>query len=435
MDLALLRRLTGSVVATLPDHYTHREIGAELRAPRLAGASPRRRGSQARAGRRSFAALPDADLPAVAERILRARLPLSLDAAARFAIEDVLWAGQGATEIPKRTRREIARDLDLDVLTRQCRPVHGPPGRPVGPEQPARILRPAISRACAGKSTSMCFRNPGDWSAEDLFEQLGAFDAGDAPVRPVPRGAGLRRRHPRRAGPAGASPPSSTRACARRGRAARDRHRRRLPGIQRRPGRGGAAPTAEEPRLRLPGQARHPDQRRHQQRHRDPCRTPIRSSSTTGPSAADGLRWRDLQEWWKDTRQLASDEEAKRSLYQRLASALPGNSPPQRNLFDLYYKIHGTAVPALPALLPEVWLHWDPKTVRERGAAALLGHRMDFLLLLPHGQRVVLEVDGSHHYASPDGTRPAPARYAARRAPTASSSSAGTRCSASAPPN
>jgi hypothetical protein len=91
----------------------------------------------------------------------------------------------------------------------------------------------------------------------------------------------------------------------------------------------------------------------------------------------------------------------------------PGNSPPQRNLFDLYYKIHGTAVPALPALLPEVWLHWDPKTVREHGAAALLGHRMDFLLLLPHGQRVVLKVDGSHHYSSSDGTRPAPARYTA----------------------
>jgi very-short-patch-repair endonuclease len=70
-------------------------------------------------------------------------------------------------------------------------------------------------------------------------------------------------------------------------------------------------------------------------------------------------------------------------------------------------------VPGLPALLPEVWLHWDPKTVSERGAAALLGHRMDFLLLLPHGQRVVLEVDGSHHYATPDGKRPDPRQYAA----------------------
>ena len=62
---------------------------------------------------RSFAALPDADLPVVAERILVSELPLPLDAATRNAIEDVLWAGQGATEVPKRTRREIARDLDL----------------------------------------------------------------------------------------------------------------------------------------------------------------------------------------------------------------------------------------------------------------------------------------------------------------------------------
>ncbi|GII32896.1 hypothetical protein [Planotetraspora mira] len=48
----------------------------------------------------------------------------------------------------------------------------------------------------------------------------------------------------------------------------------------------------------------------------------------------------------------------------------------------------------LPALLPEVWLHWDPKTVRARGTEALLRFRMDFLLLLSRGQRVVLEVDG-----------------------------------------
>jgi very-short-patch-repair endonuclease len=54
-------------------------------------------------------------------------------------------------------------------------------------------------------------------------------------------------------------------------------------------------------------------------------------------------------------------------------------------------------------LLPEVWLHWDPRTVRERGRDALLRFRMDFLMLLPHGVRVVLEVDGKHHYASATG--------------------------------
>jgi hypothetical protein len=51
----------------------------------------------------------------------------------------------------------------------------------------------------------------------------------------------------------------------------------------------------------------------------------------------------------------------------------------------------------LPGLLPEVWLHWGPETAHDRGRdAALLQFRMDFLLLLPHSQRVVLEVDDSH---------------------------------------
>jgi hypothetical protein len=80
-------------------------------------------------------------------------------------------------------------------------------------------------------------------------------------------------------------------------------------------------------------------------------------------------------------------------------------------------------VPGLPALLPEVWLHWDHKTARERGREALLRFRMDFLLLLSHSQRIVLEVDGSRHYASHDGKRPDPARYAdAMRADRNSSS-------------
>jgi very-short-patch-repair endonuclease len=106
--------------------------------------------------------------------------------------------------------------------------------------------------------------------------------------------------------------------------------------------------------------------------------------------------------------QITDKAEAKRSLYQRLARSIPASSPPQRLLFDLYHEIHGAAVPDLPALLPEVWLHWDPKTVRERGREALLRFRMDFLLLLPQTQRVVIEVDGEHHFATgrkPDGKK------------------------------
>ena len=64
-----------------------------------------------------FADLADEGIPVVAERMLAGRLPGVLDAAARNAIDDVLWAGQGALEIPMRTRRDIALALDLDDVT------------------------------------------------------------------------------------------------------------------------------------------------------------------------------------------------------------------------------------------------------------------------------------------------------------------------------
>ncbi|MEV0936402.1 hypothetical protein ACIBMX_46920 [Streptomyces phaeochromogenes] len=62
--------------------------------------------------------------------------------------------------------------------------------------------------------------------------------------------------------------------------------------------------------------------------------------------------------------------------------------------------------------MPEVWLRWDHRTVQERGPEALLRSRMDFLLPLPHGQRVVLEVDGSQHYTRDHGRTPDTAKNA-----------------------
>jgi hypothetical protein len=58
-----------------------------------------------------------------------------------------------------------------------------------------------------------------------------------------------------------------------------------------------------------------------------------------------------------------------------------------------------------------VWLHWDPQTVKARGARAMMNLRMDFLMLVPGGHRIVLEVDGKHHYAT--GTLADPSVYAA----------------------
>lgn len=127
------------------------------------------------------------------------------------------------------------------------------------------------------------------------------------------------------------------------------------------------------------------------------------------PIGPGGIRWRDLQGWWKETQGL-DDEQAKSTLYKRLRASLPKNSPPQDFLFTQYHSIFRDVVQDLPALLPEVWLHWDPRTVRERGTDALLRFRMDFLLLMPGNARIVLEVDGMHHYAT-DG-KPDPEQYA-----------------------
>ena len=414
MDLAALRQLMGGVLDDFAGLWRHQDIGAECERLGLPEPPPEGECSKRVRVSRSLAALADADLPTVAERIVMGTMPLSSGPAARFAIEDVLWAGRGAPEIPKRTRREIARDLDrdLDVLTRKADRFMALLESlwAVNDSQLGFFARdPASLR---GQIEQHVFRNPGDWTAEDLFEQLGAFDAGDARFGRFLEGlvsADLIPDEPAQRAMASVINPRLREAGAE---------------LRETGGDGGYPVFSVVPvgaaRHRQPKNLVFASQVKPDIRISDAISNDIEILGDADkvlvydrPIGGDGLRWRELQDWWKDTRQLPGDEEAKRSLYQRLTSALPGNSPPQRNLFDLYYKIHGAAVPDLRALLPEVWLHWDPKTVRERGAAALLGHRMDFLLLLPHGQRVVLEVDGSHHYASPDGTRPDPSRYAA----------------------
>ena len=128
------------------------------------------------------------------------------------------------------------------------------------------------------------------------------------------------------------------------------------------------------------------------------------------PFPSDGLRWRDLQNWWAEKHNL-KDLEAKSQLYFRLLASMPKESPPQKLFFESYFRIFASNIPELPALLPEVWLHWDPKTVRERGPEALKSFRMDFLMLFSHEIRVVIEIDGKQHYSNPSG-KADPLRYA-----------------------
>jgi hypothetical protein len=129
------------------------------------------------------------------------------------------------------------------------------------------------------------------------------------------------------------------------------------------------------------------------------------------PIGAAGLTWGALQQWWCERTGEADDIRSRRALYKRLSESLPTNSPPQLNFLKAYYAVYSDLYPHIPALLPEVWLHWDPKTVAERGVLALTNFRMDFLALFPGGVRVVVEVDGVQHYSDADG-KASPAIYA-----------------------
>jgi hypothetical protein len=97
-------------------------------------------------------------------------------------------------------------------------------------------------------------------------------------------------------------------------------------------------------------------------------------------------------------------------LYSRLLQSL--NSVPEKKFFRLYFEILRDSLKArFPAIVPQVYLHYDPYTIREQpDGSSLTRQRMDFLLLLPGRQRVVIEIDGKHHYA--DGETASPQRYA-----------------------
>lgn len=113
----------------------------------------------------------------------------------------------------------------------------------------------------------------------------------------------------------------------------------------------------------------------------------------------DGLRWGALQQWYSELKGLPDNQATGQALYKRLREALPANSPPQLHFLKGYYSAYKDLRPQLPALLPEVWHHWDPKSAVQRQKLAFPNFRMDFLALLPGGTRIVIEVDGMQHYS------------------------------------
>jgi very-short-patch-repair endonuclease len=399
MNYTQLRKVLGPLVIGLKDAGPNTAL--PILCEELGLPPPVSDGSKRDRMTASFGAVADTDLPAVASKLLVRHPP---NATTRNQIQDILWSDSNCPPIPKRYRREVARRLNSEDLYGDARRF----------DDLLECLWVLDTEdwmyQLGGKLTGLraqiqqhVHRNPEDWPAETLFDQLGAYEASDrrfalfleglasADVRPEES----EQRH------FVACVNEPLRAC----------------GVElRETGSEGGYPRFSLVPLHTGSKIRpknlifaSPD--KPDLRFRDALDNDVEIVTNADkvlvydrPIGNEGLRWNDLQQWWSDTEQITDPTLAKRTLYLRLKASLPHNSPPQSLLFDAFFEGFRSAVPNLPALIPEVWLHWDPRTVKERGTNALLRFRMDFLLLLPQGVRVVIEVDGKHHYADLTGS-------------------------------
>lgn len=121
----------------------------------------------------------------------------------------------------------------------------------------------------------------------------------------------------------------------------------------------------------------------------------------------EGLKWKDLTSWWKEKEDADNID---KSLYNRLKNSL--DSKPEKLFFHTYYKHYfNNLKEKLPALIPQVYLHYDPYTQKQlNNIKRLPRQRMDFLILLSDQTRIVIEIDGKHHYS--EGEKSSPERYA-----------------------
>ena len=129
------------------------------------------------------------------------------------------------------------------------------------------------------------------------------------------------------------------------------------------------------------------------------------------PPPQGDLTWQMLVEWWSKIKaEDAKDEKTRRDFGLRLRASL--QSEPEQMLFDTYFKVFKPIYGInLPALLPQVYLHYDPRNQSERSKPVLCRQRMDFLMLLRNSARIVIEIDGAQHYADKEG-RASPSQYA-----------------------
>lgn len=131
---------------------------------------------------------------------------------------------------------------------------------------------------------------------------------------------------------------------------------------------------------------------------------------------ANGLMWNDLVSWYADEMEV-KDQNPEKAFIIRLSDCLDtsfknagAKAGPETWLLQAYYELKKELGRDLPALIPQVYLYYDPQTLKQRGYKLFEHQKMDFLMIFSHKERVVVEIDGKQHYA--DGNTASPKLYA-----------------------
>ncbi|MBB6172196.1 hypothetical protein HNR23_002256 [Nocardiopsis mwathae] len=133
------------------------------------------------------------------------------------------------------------------------------------------------------------------------------------------------------------------------------------------------------------------------------------------PIPSTGLTVSDILAWWKNRDGIHSlpPTAQLQQLKTRLADSSP-SSQPEKDLLRSYWAFaESRGFDSTPAILPQVYLHYDPVTQAQRdrnGGRVIPNQRRDFLLLAPGSRRIILEIDGKHHYST--SGEPDPRKYA-----------------------
>lgn len=129
------------------------------------------------------------------------------------------------------------------------------------------------------------------------------------------------------------------------------------------------------------------------------------------PIPPTGVMWNDLVDWYAEEKNI--DENREIVFIKRLCECLDtsfkaqgAKSGPETWMLQAYYNLKKELGKDLPALIPQVYLYYDPQTLKQRGYKLFEHQKMDFLMVFSHKDRVVIEIDGRQHYAEGNSASP-----------------------------